>query len=139
MHADRYRSYLPSSSPMLTRGRSRLTGQYGVTNEGRCKKCDYDDDERIGESLHCDGCNDNYHASCVGLEGVPEGDWFCESCTMSGRCDVFKKLPDEIREAFHELEVDTPRPPYQGTRVTIRDNMKTLFDRTVLGRYVTLP
>ena len=55
---------------------------------------DYDDDEYITEQpcpvcgdgdneellLQCDGCDTYYHTYCLGLEDVPIGHWFCETC-----------------------------------------------------------
>ena len=38
--------------------------------------CGVDDDE----GLLCDGCNACYHAKCLGLDTVPDGDWYCEAC-----------------------------------------------------------
>ena len=36
--------------------------------------------------LLCDGCDGAYHLYCLTppLDGVPEGDWFCEACTAAG-------------------------------------------------------
>ncbi|XP_020276719.1 increased DNA methylation 1-like isoform X2 [Asparagus officinalis] len=33
-----------------------------------------------GELLLCDHCPSAFHPDCVGLEGVPEGNWYCASC-----------------------------------------------------------
>ena len=30
--------------------------------------------------LLCDGCDAAAHVTCAGLAGVPEGDWFCNTC-----------------------------------------------------------
>ncbi|KAI9713662.1 MAG: hypothetical protein M1812_006634 [Candelaria pacifica] len=30
--------------------------------------------------LICDGCEVGWHMFCVGLDSVPSGDWYCESC-----------------------------------------------------------
>ncbi|KAK1361412.1 Increased DNA methylation like [Heracleum sosnowskyi] len=34
-----------------------------------------------GELFDCDGCPCAYHAVCLGLEGIPTGDWHCSRCT----------------------------------------------------------
>eukprot|EP00977_Amphora_coffeiformis_P008882 scaffold2013_cov139-Amphora_coffeaeformis.AAC.2 len=33
-----------------------------------------------GNLLCCDGCANVLHSGCIGLEKVPEGEWFCEEC-----------------------------------------------------------
>lgn len=43
-----------------------------------CPVCDEDDNEDV--LLLCDGCDVGYHTYCVGLDSVPVGHWFCESC-----------------------------------------------------------
>jgi len=43
-----------------------------------------------GELMVCDGgdhlqgCNKSFHASCVSLEEIPDGDWVCQSCARAG-------------------------------------------------------
>ena len=43
-----------------------------------CTVCQSGDDER--NLLLCDGCDEGYHVSCVGLQRVPRGRWHCPSC-----------------------------------------------------------
>jgi len=43
-----------------------------------CTICQSGDDER--NLLLCDGCDEGYHVSCVGLQRVPRGRWHCPSC-----------------------------------------------------------
>ncbi len=31
-------------------------------------------------TLLCDGCDDFFHVGCVGLQSVPHGNWYCETC-----------------------------------------------------------
>ncbi|XP_073271116.1 uncharacterized protein [Primulina huaijiensis] len=38
-----------------------------------------------GELLLCDQCPSSFHAHCLGLNEVPDGDWFCPSCCC-GTC-----------------------------------------------------
>eukprot|EP00897_Mesotaenium_endlicherianum_P002171 jgi/Mesen1/1982/ME000147S01076 len=50
---------------------------------------DYSDDVcRVcgdgGELICCDACPATFHFKCIGIEDVPEGDWFCPSC----RCTI---------------------------------------------------
>lgn len=39
-----------------------------------------DNDEQL---LLCDGCDRACHTYCAGLQGIPEGDWFCFDCTRA--------------------------------------------------------
>ncbi|XVE95031.1 hypothetical protein REPUB_Repub02eG0061000 [Reevesia pubescens] len=40
-----------------------------------------------GELICCDYCPSAFHANCVGLKEVPDGDWFCPSCCC-GICGI---------------------------------------------------
>eukprot|EP01084_Bolivina_argentea_P019393 36066_1 len=44
----------------------------------QCKICQRTDDHQ--NSLLCDGCDDCYHTYCIGLDNVPLGDWYCQTC-----------------------------------------------------------
>ncbi|OMO64454.1 Zinc finger, PHD-type [Corchorus capsularis] len=41
-----------------------------------CSVCHYG-----GELVCCDGCPSAFHVNCLGLHQVPDGDWFCPSCS----------------------------------------------------------
>lgn len=43
-----------------------------------CPVCNSADHEEV--LLLCDGCDACYHTHCIGLDGVPEGPWFCMEC-----------------------------------------------------------
>ncbi|XP_073290636.1 uncharacterized protein [Primulina huaijiensis] len=49
-------------------------------NDCICSVCHYG-----GELLLCDLCPSSFHAHCLGLKEVPDGDWFCPSCCC-GTC-----------------------------------------------------
>ena len=49
-------------------------------DSGACEICGVDDDDGV----LCDGCDGIYHAKCVGLTSVPDGEWFCASCVEHG-------------------------------------------------------
>ena len=49
-------------------------------DSGACEICGVDDDD----GLLCDGCDGTYHAKCVDLTSVPDGEWFCASCVEHG-------------------------------------------------------
>ncbi|KAL8115226.1 uncharacterized protein LOC141663839 isoform X1 [Apium graveolens] len=50
-----------------------------------------------GNLILCDGCPSTFHKRCLGLKGVPTGNWFCPSCCCKicgqsknkGNIDVF--------------------------------------------------
>ncbi|XP_023536129.1 increased DNA methylation 1-like [Cucurbita pepo subsp. pepo] len=44
-------------------------------NDCICSVCHFG-----GELMLCDLCPAAFHASCLGFEGIPPGDWFCSSC-----------------------------------------------------------
>ena len=59
----------------------------GVTSadlDSECYKCKHSTHEEL--LLLCDGrCGRAAHTFCVGLDGVPEGDWFCSRCERRRR------------------------------------------------------
>lgn len=48
-----------------------------------CPVCRDDDNEDV--LLACDGCDAYYHTYCIGLDRVPAGHWFCETCDPASR------------------------------------------------------
>lgn len=44
----------------------------------QCVECEDTGDE--GQMMFCDRCDRGYHAYCVGLRGIPEGNWECPTC-----------------------------------------------------------
>ncbi|WOL14822.1 hypothetical protein Cni_G23603 [Canna indica] len=58
----------------------RLKGDYSqYQSDAICSMC-----HDGGELILCDHCPSSFHTTCIGLEDVPEGKWFCPSC----RCDI---------------------------------------------------
>ncbi len=56
----------------------KCKGQARNCTECGCNKCGKKD--RSDAQLICDECEYYYHFYCVGLEEVPEGDWYCPEC-----------------------------------------------------------
>jgi hypothetical protein len=54
------------------------TKQARYEQESVCRVCQLGDRDDV--LLICDGCNDMYHTTCVGLTDVPPGHWFCQIC-----------------------------------------------------------
>ena len=51
----------------------------GALVDEACGVCGRRDDE--ASLVLCDGCEAGAaHTYCLGLDGVPEGDWFCAAC-----------------------------------------------------------
>ncbi|KAL2597676.1 hypothetical protein AAZV13_11G178000 [Glycine max] len=57
-----------------TTGKS-FSGLSLVENDYICSVCHYG-----GELILCDKCPSSFHKTCLGLEDIPNGDWFCPSC-----------------------------------------------------------
>ena len=51
-----------------------------------CCVCHSAEDGEI--MLLCDKCDKPAHLGCVGVEAVPEGDWFCPTCTAIMACAI---------------------------------------------------
>ncbi|XP_010089655.2 uncharacterized protein LOC21386349 [Morus notabilis] len=58
-------------------------------NDYICSVCHYG-----GELLLCDQCPSSFHKSCLGLEDIPDGDWFCPCCCC-GICGENKFQEEE--------------------------------------------
>lgn len=61
-----------------------------------CCVCKFAEDGEV--MLLCDKCDLPAHLGCVGLEAVPEGDWFCPTCATSAMVSGFC-LPDTSHES----------------------------------------
>lgn len=94
----------PSTSIFLEDGRSLMecqrealsstTSPSTTSLEGKndvvCSVCHYG-----GDIILCDKCPSSFHLSCLGLDSVPDGDWFCPPC----RCRICKR--PRCREEDH--------------------------------------
>ncbi|KAL1307979.1 hypothetical protein HN51_049893 [Arachis hypogaea] len=58
-------------------------------NDNICSVCHYG-----GNLILCDQCPSSFHVTCLGVEKVPDGDWFCPSC----RCAICGKSKIEEKE-----------------------------------------
>lgn len=104
IHASGSTKHNPAASIFLDNGRSLLDCQMQLIrrfktkpddammtdswsqgeNDDVCSVCHYG-----GELILCDGCPSSFHKSCLGLEDVPDGNWFCSSCCC-GICGLRK-------------------------------------------------
>eukprot|EP00938_MAST-03A_sp_MAST-3A-sp1_P000595 g595.t1 len=82
-------------SKYLDMDQDKLNELYDVSM-AYCGKC-----EEGGDMFCCSGCPGVYHPKCVGLDSVPEDDWYCDWCksTESNIRDIknFSKLKDKKR------------------------------------------
>jgi hypothetical protein len=79
-----------------------------------CVICDSSDQEDV--LLLCDHCDAAYHTHCVGLDGVPEGNWFCMECSANGE--------------YERAILDAPRrsqfqPRTTGSQRLLRDSLRS--------------
>jgi hypothetical protein len=84
--------------------RQEITDSQEVPEDLTCILCGSPHD---GENmLICDGCEAGFHTYCVRLDEIPEGDWFCDWCTMQ---------PRRPKKSSANVKTDSPRlddPPY---------------------------
>jgi len=55
-------------------------------------------------TILCDRCNQEYHTFCVGLPGVPEGDWVCPACIDGDRKKVQTEKRRKERDARKKVD-----------------------------------
>ncbi|XP_028755393.1 protein Jade-1-like isoform X2 [Neltuma alba] len=56
-----------------------------------CAVCQSTDGDPSDPIVLCDGCDLMVHAACYGnplVKGIPEGDWFCETCRVSSSSET---------------------------------------------------
>ena len=56
----------------------------GEEDYGPCRVCGRRVEESGDDLLWCRGCDGEFHPGCVGLEGVPRGEWHCAECEHQG-------------------------------------------------------
>ncbi|CAM8967333.1 unnamed protein product [Rhodiola kirilowii] len=61
-------------------------------NDVICAICHYG-----GELLLCDKCPSSFHMTCLGLEEIPDGNWFCPSCccVLCGRGELKENASED--------------------------------------------
>ncbi|XP_047331062.1 uncharacterized protein LOC124934576 [Impatiens glandulifera] len=112
IHAGRT-SQSPASNILLEDGRSILKCQTQLKDQNKIKSSMKKSQETLGHDISsdnindyicsvcrlggelvlCDKCPSSYHISCLGLNDVPDGDWFCPSCCC-GSCGKIKYSED---------------------------------------------
>ncbi|KAK7276009.1 hypothetical protein RIF29_17139 [Crotalaria pallida] len=91
----------PSGNIFLKDGRSLLDCQIEVMHDDRTSEttdkpttdlCDDENENSCsvcqsgGDLILCDQCPSAFHKECLGLEDIPDGDWFCPLCHCPNCC-----------------------------------------------------
>lgn len=58
-----------------SRSKKRNRNEVQQDDTSPCMLC-----HECGDLIICDGCENNYHLTCVGLEKLPKGNWYCTDC-----------------------------------------------------------
>ncbi|KAL8140932.1 LOW QUALITY PROTEIN: hypothetical protein V2J09_006953 [Rumex salicifolius] len=66
-------------------------GEIQSVNDHICSVC-----RDGGELLLCDRCPSSFHASCLGLQTIPDGDWYCPSCCC-GICGTSQSVDSKCQ------------------------------------------
>ncbi|KAI8019580.1 PHD and RING finger domain-containing protein 1 [Camellia lanceoleosa] len=95
-------------------------------SEVRCTVCDSARDESL--LLLCDLCDSAVHTYCVGLGAtVPEGDWFCQDCTVSKA--EHKKSETDTDCDSQMSSINFQKAPLAESHVSIRDIVRESSSR----------
>lgn len=81
-------SSLTAAAPLFARAVKRVLPFYRAAadrtlvgaslDDAPCASCGSPED--AASFVLCDGCPNGGHARCMGMRGVPEGDWWCPAC-----------------------------------------------------------
>lgn len=81
--------------------------------------------EREDILLLCDSCDAAYHTSCIGLDHIPDGDWFCMECAHLFHLTDESQSPDARELSPRRQIVRRPQPrDVRGLHVRTRARMR---------------
>lgn len=76
----------------------RLADASDEEDYGPCRVCGKQVEESGDELLWCRGCEGEFHPPCVGLDGVPRGEWRCAECeTGETYLSSVKAAPEDVQ------------------------------------------
>ncbi|KFH48845.1 PHD and RING finger domain-containing protein-like protein [Hapsidospora chrysogenum ATCC 11550] len=73
-----------------------------------CPICNSADREDI--LLLCDSCDAAYHTHCIGLDDIPDGDWYCMECRHMFQLADEPQTLDEQSRAARPRHISRPHP-----------------------------
>eukprot|EP00798_Chlamydomonas_sp_ICE-L_P002246 gene2246-biopygen4517 len=86
--------------------------------------------------LLCDSCGAGYHTHCLDLPlpAVPDGDWFCPNCTVSGITAIPAGRPVTLEAALKEPNLfPTPQTRSRDRAAQACDKMLVIKQVRVQG------
>ncbi|KAL5144655.1 Increased DNA methylation 1 [Glycine soja] len=100
------RSLLDCQKEALSSQQNKVRSLIKEEEEEEKDHCEYQNDSICaicyfgGELVLCDRCPSSFHLSCLGLEHVPDGDWFCPACCCKvckgPRCNTEENCDDHV-------------------------------------------
>lgn len=74
----------------------------GDEPDSKCSICDDGDCENTNAIIFCDGCDVAVHQECYGVPFIPEGQWFCRKCKITGTGTPMCVFCPNIEGAFKQ-------------------------------------
>lgn len=74
----------------------------GDEPDSKCSICDDGDCENTNAIIFCDGCDVAVHQECYGVPFIPEGQWFCRKCKITGTGTPMCMFCPNIEGAFKQ-------------------------------------
>lgn len=78
--------------------------------------------EREDILLLCDSCDAAYHTHCIGLDYIPDGDWYCMECAHL--FDLTEESQNAQAEPGTERSRQVRRPVHRGSRARTRARLR---------------
>ncbi|XP_050943916.1 increased DNA methylation 1 isoform X1 [Cucumis melo] len=120
--------FLDSGRPFMLCQLQAWSTEY-KTRKSRTRTVEVDEDDRNddscgicgdgGELICCDNCPSTFHHSCLSIQELPEGNWYCLNCT----CRICGGLVnyEEISSSFDALKCFQCEQKYHGQCLKQRD------------------
>lgn len=79
-----------------------------------------------GELICCDNCPSTFHQACLSMQVLPEGSWYCSSCT----CWICSELVSDNAERSQDFKCSQCAHKYHGTCLQGISKRRKLFPET---------